>query len=263
MNDLSTLEIENYLSGEMNADEKKSFEDRLSADPVFNAEFILYRDINESMLKSAAFKEQEAALKNTLAGLTKQYFKPEQVLRATSTVVIPMNRSVRLKRLSLAFAAAIALVIVGYWSFRSTTDVSPNELAVAFVSTHLNTLSQTMSVEADSLQQGIAAYNKKDYGTALSYFNGLYQSDPNNAEALKNAGLSYMVSGQYDAAIQAFDTLSAMKLYSNAGPFLKAVTLLQRNAPGDSDKAKSLLEQVVAEKQEKSDIAAEWLKTWQ
>ena len=44
---------------------------------------------------------------------------------------------------------------------------------------------------------------------------------------------------------------------------LMAVTLLERNEPGDEAKAKELLQQVVQRKTEGSKEATKWLKEWE
>jgi hypothetical protein len=73
----------------------------------------------------------------------------------------------------------------------------------------------------------------------------------------------YLITKEYDKALEKFDDLAAKKeLFSNAGPFLKAVTLLQRNGAGDKAAAKAILEEVVKDKQEGSTAAEQWLKSW-
>ena len=52
-------------------------------------------------------------------------------------------------------------------------------------------------------------------------------------------------------------------LFSNAGDFLKAVSLIERNGPGDKDAAQKLLQKVVSEKEEGSEKAEELLKKLQ
>ena len=91
----------------------------------------------------------------------------------------------------------------------------------------------------------------------------IYRSHPEQILAKKNMGLVYLVTKNYDKALQQFDELAKMQdLYKNPGQFLKAVTLLERNEQGDKVQAKKLLEQLVNEKGEGSREAAKWLKDW-
>jgi hypothetical protein len=60
--------------------------------------------------------------------------------------------------------------------------------------------------------------------------------------------------------LQCFNELAAKKeLFSNPGMFLKAITLLQRNQPGDREQAEQLLQQVIDEKADGSKEAERWL----
>ena len=80
-----------------------------------------------------------------------------------------------------------------------------------------------------------------------------------NSDAKKYTGLTYLQQGNYDKAIEQFDALSNMKLFSNPGDFLKAVSLLERNSPGDKEAAKKLLQKVANNKEEGSEKAQDWL----
>jgi hypothetical protein len=49
-----------------------------------------------------------------------------------------------------------------------------------------------MDASTDSLQQGIAAYNKKDYDKALLLFQNVYNTHRDNSDAKKYIGLVYL-----------------------------------------------------------------------
>jgi hypothetical protein len=73
--------------------------------------------------------------------------------------------------------------------------------------------------------------------------------------------LVYLQTGEYDKALTRFEELAAIKgLYSNSGLFLEAVTLLHRDGHGDLSRARLLLQRVVREKSEGTEVAEEWLK---
>ena len=153
-------------------------------------------------------------------------------------------------------------MLIAYFAFFSNRN-TPTRLADQYVKHELIHLSQTMDGAKDSLQQGIAAYNNKEYAKALQLFDAVYATHPGNSDALRYVGTVYLVTKEYDKALEKFDDLAAKKeLFSNAGPFLKAVTLLQRNGTGDKAAAKAILEEVVKDKQEGSTAAEQWLKSW-
>src|SRR5207344_985211 len=119
--------------------------------------------------------------------------------------------------------------------------------AANYIKTEYGTLSIEMSGSTDSITLGLAAYNNKQYDEALGFLEGVEQRNPSNSDVKKYAGLAYLQKKDYDNAIQQFDELANMHLHSNLGDFLKAVTLLERNKPGDKEGAKTLLQKVVNE----------------
>ena len=65
----------------------------------------------------------------------------------------------------------------------------------------------------------------------------------------------------YDKALGYFDWLAKEQGYfTNPGEFYQALTLLKRNQPGDIQKAKVLLQDVVNKNLTGNETAKEWLK---
>lgn len=259
MNDYNTLKIESYLEGDMTEEEKQSFESELSSDHELRSFVETYRTINVEMRNAQKYEEQEMALKSTLQGLSKTYFSSQTQLQAKAPV-LAMSKSRGFSKIALSAAAAVVLVFVSYLFFNNSNKA--RSLANDYVKTELSHLSQTMDGAKDSLQQGIAAYNKNDFNKAIELFESVYKAHPDNSDALRYAGTAYLVTKNYNKALEYFDVLSGKQLFSNHGLFLKAITLLQRNQPGDEEQARQLLEKVVAEKTEGAKEAALWLKEW-
>ncbi|MBS1752326.1 MAG: tetratricopeptide repeat protein [Bacteroidetes bacterium] len=248
--------IESYLNGSMTPEEKGLFERELADNDELQQWFNIYSTINAEMYNAQKYSDQEAALKNTLSQLTEKYFNQQP------TQVISLNRKSSFIKTAMAVAAGLIVIFVTYFTFFNNNN-SPTQLANRYVKNELTHLSQTMDGAKDSLQQGIAAYNNKEYKKALQLFEAVYTAHPGNSDALRYAGTVYLINKDYDKALRAFDELALKtELFSNAGPFLKAVTLLQRNSKGDKDAAKLLLQNVVKENQEGSSEAKQWLNHW-
>lgn len=261
MNDERTLDIENYLGGDMSEEEKRRFEAELISNTGLRALLETYRTINTEMHNAQKYGEQENALRKTLEGLNKVYFSSGELLQA-STPVVPINRSRGYLKIAMSAAAAILLVLSAYFLFINNDDAAA--MANKYVKNELNHLSQTMDGAKDSLQQGIAAYNKKDFPVALGLFEAVYKAHPDNSDALRYAGTTYLVTKQYNKAIEYFNELAAKKeLFSNNGLFLKSVTLLQRNQPGDKEQAKNILQVVVNENAANASLAKQMLDNWE
>ncbi len=253
MQDNHIEQFENYLSGDMLPEERLHFEANLEKDKELYDLFIVYQTIDAEMHNTGKYSDHEAALRSTLQKLNVVYFKAE-------ASVLQMRSSKRIFRTVATAAAGVILILTAYFSFfRNNTD--PRQLANRYVKEDLLHLSITMDGAKDSLQQGIAAYNDKAYAASIQLFEAVYKAHPDNSDALKYAGITYLVTKEYSKALQCFNELAAKKeLFSNPGMFLKAVTLLQRNQPGDGEQARQLLQQVINEKADGSREAERWLK---
>jgi len=230
--------IEDYFTGRLGEEEKKSFEQRCVEDTAFADDVAFY--------------------------IAKRQVIRDELLRQKIPVWTEgdkaRRRQARVLRWPVYAAAASVLLVIALVYLLSSSS-SPHRLAATWMENNYTRLSQTMNASTDSLQQGIIAYNNNDYNKALTLFEGLYRSDPRNTDALKFAGIVYLRTQRYDKALGRFGQLADAKcLQSNPGYFLQAVTLLERDAPGDRQRAQQLLQSVVQQRLAGSNQAGEWLK---
>lgn len=225
--------IDDYFTGALSAEEKQVFADRCVSDKAFAQEVAFY------LSARAALKEQLEEQKR-------------------QTLVAP---KAKVRRISLYLVAAVLtgiLALAGWWIFFRAPSVQ--QLSSQYIREHLQQLGATMHSGSDSLQNGIAAYNNKDYQQAEAIFTSLSNQETAMPDAVKYLGVVYLVTGKYDAAIIQFNRLIQYPLYANPGPFYKALTLLQRNGPGDRQQARVLLEEVRSNQLPGNKPANEWLK---
>ncbi|MEJ7736676.1 MAG: tetratricopeptide repeat protein [Chitinophagaceae bacterium] len=238
--------IEAYFSKELDDIEKAHFEERCSNDPVFAKEVAFYITSREAVRQMLLEQKQKEWQENEHGGKVRTI---TSLKRRTPARWLPY--------------AAAACIIFAAGLFLMNSSGTPQKLANQYVKENFNVLSQTMDASEDSLQQGIAAYNNKDYDRALQIFQKIGQSDPGHGNAKKFIGYVYLVTKDYDKALQQFDELARMKdLYKNPGLFLKAITLLQKNGQQDKMQAKRLLERIISENAEGSKEASIWLEKW-
>jgi tetratricopeptide (TPR) repeat protein len=248
MNENWYEEADDYLNGRMNPQERSDFESKLAGNGEMSSGLKLYKTIETAMQGYEKNKEEEEALRRSLQALRETYF----------TTTAQPSRS-KLYKIFLPAAAILILVAAVY--LLVSRPPGPHQLAKEYIGKQLASLGQTMNAPKDSLQQGIAAYNNKDYGKALRLFEWVSRNSPDNSDSKKYTGLVYLQTGDYDKALEQFNELAAVKgLYSNPGLFLEAVTLLQRNSEGDLPRGRALLERVVREKSEGSEEAEKWLQ---
>jgi tetratricopeptide (TPR) repeat protein len=228
-NELET--IENYLTGQLSADERTRFEATLRSDPAV-AESLAFYVMATHTAKAHARSQRKAELDALYKTLPKA--------TARSAWGAPMR---------WVAAASVVLVLgLGWYFLRDTsTPTDAAQLAEAYVEQNFDQLTTTMSGGVtDSLTQGIGLYNEKKFAEAESVFESVLVRQPNNDRALKLAGVVALRQKNYDLAIDRFHRLSQRTdLYSNPGTFLEAIALLERNRPMDKAAAKKLLEQVI------------------
>lgn len=240
--------IEAYFKGNLQDDEKKEFEDRCLADTEFAAEVAAY-----------------VALRDGIRQLLNDRKKAEFAeLRAELSVMPEPAAKAKVKqspgKLAFYLAAACIIVVLGYtlW-FRPAPS---QRLSGDYIQSSFSTLGQTMGA-ADStsqIQQGIAAYNAKDYVRAEQIFGKLARNPVPQPEVIKNLGITFLATGKYDQAVVAFHALAGFKLYSNPGLFYQAIALMKRNKADDLAEAKKILNEVVQKDLEGSNEAKIWLK---
>jgi hypothetical protein len=236
--------IDDYFNGLLTTDEKLKFEQRCETDEQFADEVAMYISSRDAM-RAELLEQKKNEWK--LLGTT-----PVVELKKTETKVINMSRWYM-----LAAAASIIGIVFLFNPFSKSAD----ELANDYVKNNLEQLSVTMDGRKDSLQTAINLYNKKEYANAVVIFDDLYTKDSTQTDALKFAGLTYMMQDKTNEAISKFDELAAKQnLFSNPGLFYKALVLLKRNTGTDKEDAKKLLQQVTEQQLEGSKEAAVWLK---
>ncbi|WP_291914555.1 hypothetical protein [Chitinophaga sp. CB10] len=227
--------IDDYFTGALGPEEKAAFEQRCATDEDFARSVAFYLTARTAIKDQ--LRENKTAAFNAIA--------PR----------IPATRPIW-HYLAVA-AAVLVLVVAGWWLYQRPP--APSTLAADYIQTELHRLSTTMSSEGDSLQTGIAAYNKGDYQTAEKIFSTLTNRASVKTDAIKYLGIVYLVTNRYDKAITQFDLLIQEPLYANPGPFYKALALLRRATPEDLPLAKELLLEVKNKQLPGSKYAAEWL----
>lgn len=241
--------IESYFKQTLSPGQKQRFEEQCVNDNAFAKEVAFYLAHRDVLHEELLQKKQQAWNDKTEA-------------QKDAHVIAFTKKKAATKWWTYAAAACLILFVCSYFLV-TVLSASPEKLASNYVAKNFTQLSLTMDGSKDSMQLGLDAYNNKNYDAALAMFTAIQRRQPDNSDAVKNVGVVYLVTLQYDKALEQFTTLSNIPgLYSNAGDFLKAVTLLQRNQPGDKEAAKQLLQIVVKNKEEESEEAKKWLEKW-
>ncbi|WP_338869549.1 tetratricopeptide repeat protein [Spirosoma sp. SC4-14] len=230
MNTTDLETIENYVNGQLSAEERATFEQALRSDPAVADALAFY-----IMSKQAA---QEQARQQRMAEF--------DALRQQQPALgqRPLGSWI-------TYAAAASIVILlglGWYFFGPTSEstVAENQFVDTYVATHFAELPTTMDGRTDSLKLGVDLFNKGKLAEAGVIFQDVLKRHPDTDSALKYAGIVSLRQGNYDQAIEQFHQLSQRSdLFSNPGLFYESLALLKRGQPMDKAKAKELLDEVI------------------
>lgn len=243
---MESLEIiDDYFKGLLTDDQKKQFEQRVLTDAAFAEELAFYVNARN-------------ALKKELIANKKEWFRALYEQKKTHS---PRQSPVR-RMTALAIAAAVLLVVSGLWLL-FIRPPGTERLADNYIRRQLQTLPVKMSSIQDSLQLAIGAYNDNDLTGALQQFETILQRHNNNEWAIQYAGIVCLRLKEYEKALQYFQTLATdTALYSNPALFYQSLTLMKRHMPGDHEKAKQLLQQVIDRNLDRKEDAQRFLDKW-
>jgi tetratricopeptide (TPR) repeat protein len=231
--------IDNFYRGERTEEGRRQFEKRIMEDPAFAEEVAFY------LSAASAAREMEWETKKDRFREIYELNKP----RAS-------DQKVRKLWPLISAAAILAGALIGIFMFM--VPPSPRQLSHRYVAKEFSQLEVTMG-KADVLQDGINLYNSKKYVEALRYFEKIIRQNDSSFKAIKYAGICCLRIRQYDKALDYFEKLSKAKLFARPEVLYQAITFLERNKPGDKDKAKALLETIVREDWDGKDFAQDCL----
>lgn len=235
--------IDRYFKSELNSVQAIEFENKISSDPSFAEEVAFYVSAREAALEISINEK-------------KQHFK-EIYQKHHRTHSLPLRNIIYY----LSAAAVVTGVIFGINIISGS--VTPGQMADKYINEHLQTLPVQMNGRMDSLQKGLALYNDAQYADALGTFERIILADTTDYVAKTNAGLSSFRMKEYDTALFYFKRLETYQnLHVNPSLFYQALTLMERNRPGDTDQAKKLLQQIVQQDLDMKETAEAWLKKW-
>ena len=238
--------IDDYFKGLLTAEKKNEFEQRVLSDPSFAEELAFYLNA-QAILKEELAEEKKARFRELY-----RQDQPDDVRRSP------------VKRLWPYLAAASVLVVAAAVWLILGAGPGEDRLADQYIGRQLENLPVKMSSVQDSLQKAIALYNQGRLQEALAGFEGLVQQDSARAQAKVYSGIVCLRLSKFDKALGYFRQLEAdTSLYNNPALFYESLTLMKRNQPGDSQKARQLLQTVVDRDLDKKEDAQQLLlKHW-
>ena len=188
--------------------------------------------------KQAAAEEQAVRKASLKAMLPKQ----EQA-------VAPKGKRVSMGLVWGSLAAAVLVGALFIVPKLMQSDINPRDLAMQYVSQDIQSGKVMGSETVAVVEQAITAFNEGQYPEAVKVCSVLLLQNPKDAAALEYRARANTMLGAYDAAITDLNILAADEsLAFNSANYYTALVYLHRNAAGDEQRAKELLQQVVSGK---------------
>lgn len=244
-----TLEyIDNYFKGEFPSPQAVQFERRILEDPAFAGEVAFYLSSAEAARDQLS--EDKKARFREIYRLSRQKFAPHADRRMAP---------VRKLWVSLSAAAAILAIIASWWLFLK--PATPHQLADRFARDNWGSLGLTMGATVDSMQAALRLYNNGQIREAGIAFEKMVGSDSSDIFAKTYAGIVSFRLKDYDKALFWFGLLEKKhkEYYVNPAKFYQAITLMERDHPGDKEQAHLLLQQIVEKDLDGKEFAQKWV----
>jgi len=219
--------ISRYFEGEMNAEEKKAFEEQLQQDAALQNEVDLFRDVNETLKMKLHPDENELAFRNSLEEMQGEYFK-------SGAKVVPFRQ---LRRWMAAAAAviiiAVSMLILAPWK---------KDLYKQYAYIEMPPVAQR-GTQADSLlSQATENFNNKKMAGSLPFFEAILRDDPQNSFVHYFYSIALLESGQIERSRNELAGLyEGTSLFKYDAAFYMALGYLKEK---DKDKCKEWLNKI-------------------
>lgn len=235
--------IDDYFKRVTIPEKESDFEQRLLTDKEFAQEVAFYL----STLQVARTSNDESK---------KSRFKEIYYQNNSQK---PVSKVRELWPYAAMIAAVFTALFFGIYLFMQPEHST--KLADTYLINHLQTVGVQMGNTNDLLQQGKNLYNDGSYSGSLKIFEELLQKDTLNYDAKEYAGIAALRLQNYEKALQYFHQVANNEeLTENPGKFYQALTLMKRHFPGDEEKYKDLLNEVINEDLFGKDDAVQLLK---
>ena len=219
-------QIDKYFNNELSLSERQDFEIQLVKNEALKESVSFYLNARTAAKQLADDKRRGEfeEIRKTLSQKSKGNIKP---------------------MIWLSGLAASIVMIIGFWWFSRTPDVSVDVLADTYIEEHFQNLPVKMDASADSLQMGLRLFNEQKLPEAQTIFEQILNRKNTDSEAIKYAGITALRLKKYNKAIEYFKKLSFDKnLFANPGKFYQSIALLKQS-PKNQEEAEILLKEVV------------------
>jgi hypothetical protein len=224
--------FEQYLAGELPANETAALEKELQINARLKEEFDLYCNLQNDFLQMETGRAQESALAETLQQYNQQYFTAQQPQQA---------KVVSMKRRWYMVAAAASLIAAFFLLKPMLFTASDKNLFNEYYSEE--GLSGVRG-DADSVSRSAELFNAKKYAEALTILEPYTAVHPDATSLIMAKGTCYMQTAAFEKANAVFTPIaSGQTAYAARAQWMLAMVALKQD---DKAACKPLLEKIPA-----------------
>jgi len=213
--------IERYLNDELNAEERKQMEQRMSVDPEFRRKLEVFREFQQM------YSEDTQSFRTLLKEVNEEYRQDRK----------PKNNY----WLIAASVSLIGLLAAAYFLFLSPASL-PEELYAQNFSLPADNLTVRGDEDQQLLNEAMALYNDRQFDEALQRFDAWEAQHTDSIPVMFYSAVSHMAVGEMRPAIEQLKTImldrSADVSYSAASRWYLALAYLKVD---QKEEARSLL----------------------
>ncbi len=248
------LQIEKYISGELQGRELSDFEEKLKTDTNFAEELAIYKDLESSMCLEAQKRQKQKDVEATFSDLGSLYFEEEK----TKSIVPTNNQSVPKQggqiRKTILGITSIAAVLFFVFLLRGflQTPSTPQDLYSDYAIHNPIEITQMGDANNKILIEAAQTFNQKKYAESLPKFNTYLAKESDDSEIILYRGIAYLETDNLTKAIDDFRLISeGNSVYTNDALWYWGLTCLKQ---GKTRKALYLFSQIPQNNQRYQDV---------
>ena len=208
--------INRYLEGEMNGEEMNAFEEQMQQDAELQNEVALIKDINETLKIKLHPGENEQALRNSLQGISAEYFSKET--KETKIILFRQRRWI-----TAAAAVLIMALILTVWQPWKKED-----LYKQYASIQMPGIAER-GIPADSLlKPAVENFNNKKFAEAIPDFEAVLRDSAENNFVQYYYAIALLQNNQTEKSRTEFTALyNGVSLFKYDAAFYMALSYLK------------------------------------
>lgn len=217
--------INQYLDGEMNAEELKAFETAMLQDAELKNEVELLRDVNTSLQAKLHPGENEMALRSSLKKMNAEYFST----KTEQAKIIPLSRRRWMTAVAAVFVLALLLTVWQPWK--------KEELYNQYAAIQMPGTTERGAAADSLLKLAVENFNNNKFAKAIPAFETVLKDSSQNSFVQYYYAIALLQNGDIERSrTQLTELYNGVSLFKYDAAFYMALSYLkEKNKPACKD----------------------------